>query len=250
MRLPILLTFVLVSLPVAGAGQLTIAVASNFRTPAEEIGELFTDETGHRVRLSSSSTGNLYAQIRNGAPFDIFLAADSRRPRLLEEDGLGLAETRVTYALGRLVLWSRDPGLVGSDCRQALADTGGGRIAIANPIIAPYGKAAKQFLVAEGLWTGVESRLVYGENIAQALHFVASANATLGLIARSQALDPRLPTATCDWAVPAELHEPIAQQAIVLRRAYDNAAAAEFVAFLGSAAAIRVIERFGYKTVP
>lgn len=248
MRFLMLFTIVLVGLRAAVAEPLTIAVASNFRAPAEEIGELFTGATGHRVRLSVSSTGKLYAQITNGAPFDIFLAADSRRPRLLEQAGLGLAGTRFTYAIGSLVLWSSDPRLRDTDCRQALADPGGGRVAIANPAIAPYGAAAKRFLEAEGLWPAVELRLVYGENIGQTLHFVVSGNATLGLVARSQAIDARLPPATCSWPVPASLHEPVVQQGIVLARAKANAAAGAFVEFLKTAVAVDVIERFGYST--
>lgn len=238
----------LLGLPAAGAGELTVAVASNFRVPAEEIGELYTQATGHAVRLSVSSTGKLYAQILSGAPFDIFLAADSERPRLLEQAGLGVAGTRFTYAIGGLVLWSRDPGLRGTDCRDALADPDGGIVAIANPAIAPYGAAAKGFLTASGLWSGVEPRLVYGENIAQTLHFVVSANARLGFIAASQAIDPRLPPPSCSWAVPGNLHEPVAQQALLLARARGNSAAAGFVAFLKSATAADVIRRFGYKT--
>jgi molybdate transport system substrate-binding protein len=248
MRCLIPLAILLCPLPAASAGELTVAVASNFRAPAEELAELFTQATDHRVRLSVASTGKLYAQIVNGAPFDVFLAADTQRPRLLEQAGLGVAGTRFTYALGSLVLWSRDPGLRGADCREALADSGGGPVAIANPAIAPYGAAAREFLTASGLWPAVEPRLVYGENIAQALHFVVSANATLGFIARSQAIDPRLPPASCSWAVPDNLHAPVAQQALVLTRAQDSAAAGVFIAFLKSAAATDVIRRFGYKT--
>ncbi len=228
------------------AEPLTLAVASNFRAPAEEIARRFSEDTGHDVRISSASTGKLHAQIANGAPFDVFLAADSEHPQQLEAAGLAVAGTRATYALGGLVLWSRDAALVGADCRTALADLGSRRLAIANPAHAPFGIAAKQFLDAAGLWQQVEPRLVYGENIAQALHFVATGNAELGLIAASQALDPRLPRATCNWPVPEELHAPIEQQAILLRRAADNPAAQDFIAYLAGDTAAAIVKHFGY----
>ena len=226
---------------------LTLAVASNFRVPAEEIAERFTAETGHEVRISSGSTGKLFAQIVNGAPFAIFLAADSERPRRLEQAKFGVEGTRATYAVGRLVLWSRDPELAGSDCRGALQDLEGRRLAIANPETAPYGAAARDFLRAEGIWDVAEPNLVFGESIAQTLHFVATGNAQLGLVARSQVLDPRLPEATCRWTVPAALHAPIEQQAIKHSRTPDDGAADEFLAFLRGATAREIISRHGYE---
>lgn len=232
----------------AGGEPLTVAVASNFALPAEALADRFTAETGHAVTLSTSSTGKLYAQIVNGAPFDLFLAADSRRPQLLEASGLAVPGTRFTYAVGALVVWSRDPSLAAGDCRRALEDPGFGRVAIANPELAPYGAAARQFLEAAGLWVQVQPRLVYGENIAQALHFVATGNAALGLVARSQAVDTRLPVASCSWPVPGDLHDPISQDAVVLRRAARNPAAAAFAAFLRGPAAAIIIRRFGYET--
>lgn len=243
-----LVTLLIAALLVAAANaeQLTIAVASNFRAPAEEIAAQFMQETGHTVRISSASTGKLYAQIVNGAPFDILLAADSGHPRRLEESGLGVTGTRLTYAIGGLVLWSRDPDNANEDCRAQLDDIGHRRLAIANPETAPYGIAAKEFLQAEGLWQELEPRLVYGENIAQALHFVATGNAELGLIARSQALDERLPAATCTWLVPAELHDPIEQQAIMLERAADTAAAGTFLDYLQGATSRDITARYGY----
>lgn len=234
----------------AAGEPLTVAVASNFARPATELGRLFSRSTGHTVAFVPSSTGKLYAQIVNGAPFDVFLAADRERPRRLEESGLGVAGSRFTYALGRLVVWSRDPALAGADCRAALADPAVGRVAIANPALAPYGSAARQFLEREGLWDRLQARLVYGENISQALHFVATQNAAIGLVARSQVLDTRLPAPSCSWIVPAGLHAPIAQDAIVLSRAADNAAAAAFVRFLAGERAAGVLRRFGYEPAP
>ncbi|MDX1499846.1 MAG: molybdate ABC transporter substrate-binding protein [Woeseiaceae bacterium] len=237
----------IVAVPAAHGEPLTVAVASNFRLPAAEIAERYTAETGQDVRLSPGSTGKLYAQIVNGAPYDVFLAADRRRPALLEEAGRTMPGSRRTYAVGRLVLWSRNPEFADADCRARLADPAAGRLAIANPEIAPYGSAARQFLVAAGLWQQVESRVVYGESIAQALAFAATGNASFGLIAQAQARDPRLPPATCHWLVPAALHEPIAQDAVALQRDGVHPAAAGFVAFLGGSVAAGIIERYGYE---
>lgn len=246
MRLTLVLLGI-VALQDACADVLTIAVASNFRSAAEEIAEQFAEDTGHTTRISSASTGKLYAQISNGAPFDILLAADRKHPLLLENVGLGIADTRMTYAVGALVLWSRDTRFAG-DCRAALDDLGELRLAIANPMTAPYGQAATQFLQAEGLLDRAEPRLVYGENIAQALQFVATGNAQLGLVAKSQALDVRLPAATCSWSVPIDMHDALEQQAVLLRRAANNTAAQEFIAYLGGDKARSIVARFGYGT--
>lgn len=245
--MPVLLFAVLLS--DADAETITVAVASNFAQPAREIAERFEESSGHSVRVTTASTGKLYAQIVNGAPFDVLLAADQERPRLLEESGLGVEGTRSTYAVGALTLWSRDEGLDGKDCMEQLTKLGSKRLAIANPLTAPYGVAAKQFLVGAGLWSVVEPQLVFGENISQTLHFVASGNASLGLIARSQALDARLPAATCQWPVPASMHEPLEQQAILLLRALSSEAATGFVGFLHGPVARQIISDHGY-TVP
>lgn len=234
------------ALPAAIAEPLTLAVASNFNRPAQELAARFEDETGTRVRLAAGSTGKLYAQILNGAPFDVFLAADAERPQRLVEERHGVPDSLYTYATGSLVLWSRDAALVGADCRQALDTLGDRKLAIANPATAPYGKAAREFLEAEEVWDHVRAQLVFGENIAQALQFAASGNATLGLIAGSQSIDERLPAATCRWAVPSTSHAPIEQQAVLLRRAADNPAAREFLDFLRSPQAADIIRAHGY----
>jgi molybdate transport system substrate-binding protein len=200
------LAVLILGLPAAAAETLTIAVASNFSRPALELASRYEETTGLPVRITTGSTGKLYAQISNGAPFDILLAADSARPALLERSGLGVAGSRFTYAIGGLVLWTFDTEFTDLDCRAALTDLGRNRLAIANPETAPYGAAAKQFLQSVHLWEKVTPHLVYGENIAQALQFVASGNASLGLIAKSQAIDSRLPKATCQWPVPEASH--------------------------------------------
>ena len=230
----------------AGAEQLTVAVASNFLQPARALAEKFEAESGQPVRVTTASTGKLYAQIANGAPFDVLFAADRVRPLLLEESGLGVKGTRFTYAVGRLVLWSGDPAMSGANCEGALASLGKRRLAIANPLTAPYGEAAKEYLQAAGLWQEVQPRLVYGENIAQTLHFVVSGGANFGLIARSQAIDKRLPDATCSRLIPQEMHAPLEQQAILLRRGEKNSTAAEFLAFVAGPVGRQTIEEHGY----
>jgi molybdate transport system substrate-binding protein len=181
----------------------------------------------------------------NGAPFDLLLAADAERPRRLEAAGLGVAGTRFTYARGMLVLWSRKA----QDCRAALRNEAAGRVAIANPETAPYGAAARSYLQQAGLWDAVRDRLVIGENIAQTLQFAASGNAELGFIARSQLQAPSLPPASCSWPVPDSMHDPIDQQAILLRRGAASAGAKAFLEFLRSDAGRAIILRDGY-TLP
>jgi len=229
-----------------GADPITVAVASNFNPAMQDIAARFEIESGQPVRVSSASTGKLYAQITHGAPFDVLLAADAERPQLLEASGHGLAGSRVTYAIGHLVLWSRDPTLAGADCRGQLEKLGQRRVAIANPDTAPYGTAARETLISLDLWARVQPQLVTGENIAQTLHFVSSGNASLGFIAGTQSLDSRLPEATCTWPVPPELHRPIEQQAILLKRAVENSVAADFMDFLTGSAGREIIEHHGY----
>ena len=238
------------ALPAAIAEPLTLAIASNFSIPARELAAQFEDQTGHEVRIAAGSTGKLYAQVINGAPFDVFLAADAEHPRLLEESGHGVAGSRFTFAIGSLVLWSVDPSFAGGDCRAALEALGDRKLAIANPQTAPYGEAAKMFLQSAGLWGQLQGQLVYGENIAQTLQFVATGNASLGLIASSHALVSGLPAATCQWPVPGSSHLPLEQQAILLRRAEANDAALDFLHFLQNEDAREIIVDGGYTVMP
>ena len=236
---------VAVLLPAIACGErpITVAVASNFQQTARELAAAYEETAGVAVRVSAGSTGKLYGQIRNGAPFDVFLAADVERPRLLEEAGIAIAGSRRTYAIGSLLLWSRDPALAGEDCRAALAIPGKHKLAIANPRTAPYGKAAQQFLQHEGIWDSLERSLVLGENVSQALQFVATGNARLGFVAKAQASLPELPAATCSWPVPVGLHQPIEQQVVVVR---DDEQARRFSEFLGSEEARHIIRSAGY----
>lgn len=224
----------------------TVAVASNFATAARELGARFATESDTEVRLSFGSTGKLYAQIVNGAPFDVFLAADTERPLMLEGSGHGVAGMRFNYATGSLVLWSTDRTLNGRDCREALLNGDFRWLALGNPITVPYGQAARDVLAHFELWDAAHQRLVFGENVAQVLQFTATGNATLGFIARSQSLQAALPAATCSWAVPESMHEPINQQLILLSRAADNPAAKEFLVFMRSPAAREIIIAHGY----
>jgi molybdate transport system substrate-binding protein len=226
-----------------------VVTASNFAQTLDVLVADFTAATGHQVRVSSASTGTLYAQIVNGAPFDIFLAADVERPRAIESKELSVPGSRFSYAFGRLVLWSNDASLAGKNCRMVLESADFNRLAIANPEIAPYGAAARHYLSGLDAWPQIEKRLVFGQNIAQTMQFAASGNATLGLIAAAQALDLRLPEATCEWPVPTSAYTPIEQQAVLLKRAKENQAAVAFVAYLQSSAGMDLIERAGYAVV-
>ena len=240
-----LILFILLAPAAFAAGdRLTIAVASNFVPVARELAETFGESSGIEVRISAGSTGKLYNQIVNGAPFDVFLAADAERPALLESSGKGLAGTRRTYAIGSLVFWSRDPALA-EHCEEALAHIRG-RLAIANPETAPYGRAAVDYLVAEGLWEALAPALVYGESAAQTLQFAATGNAQAGLVAASHIQNEALPEASCAWPVPTASHAPIEQQLVVVVDADRTELATEFVDFVRSERARNLIQAAGY----
>ncbi len=207
-----------------------VAVASNFVPTAREVVERFNATTNYRATLSSGSTGKLYAQIINGAPYDIFLSADAARPELLEEQGLAVTDSRFTYAVGSLLLWSRTEQGDPEVCVDAFLADSESKIAIANPKIAPYGAAAREYLVAAGLWEGAATRLLIGENISQTFQFVSAGGAAFGFIAAAQA--PFLPAGACVWEVPTTLYAPIRQQAVLLSRSRGSEAAHAFMDFL------------------
>ncbi len=242
--------WILISLllaPSVDAEPVTVGVASNFIAPMEELVAAFEQSSGQAVQVSAASTGVLYAAARNGARYAALLAADSERPRRLEQEGIGVPGTRFTYAIGTLVLWSADPALAGRDCRAVLDDLGPRRLAIANPLTAPYGAAAKSFLQQAGLWEQVQGNLVYGQNVAQTLQFVATRNASLGLVAASQINSEQLPEATCQWTVPASTHPPIEQQAILLRHGAGDEIAVAFLEFIGGPDGRAIIRAQGYE---
>lgn len=226
-----------------------MAVATNFVHAAEDLVAAFSAGPGaaHRIRLASASTGKHYAQIRNGAPFDVFLAADQARPERLVEDGLARAGARVTYAIGSIVLWSASDKLSVTNGEAALRGARFRRLAIANPALAPYGVAARQVLTSLALLPALEPKLVYGQNIGQTHALVASGNAELGFIARSQWLMMRGNAAGSVWTPPPRSFDPIRQDGMLLRRAERNEAAVAFMEFLVSAAGKRIIRDAGYE---
>ncbi|WP_177419143.1 molybdate ABC transporter substrate-binding protein [endosymbiont of Lamellibrachia barhami] len=228
----------------AQAAEIRVAVASNFSGTIKEIAQRFEAQSGHKVTLSVSSTGKHYAQIRNGAPFDLFFAADTRRPKLLDESGLIISGSRFTYAVGRVVLWSPKAGYV--DRQGLVLEQGDFRfLAVANPKLAPYGRAAKEVLQLRGLWKKLRGRMVRGESIGQAFQFVKSGNAELGFVAYSQIKQPHSEPAGSLWEVPRSLYRPIEQQVVLLR---DRPAARALLAFVKGDEAVAIIRGYGYGT--
>ena len=231
----------------ATADEAQIAVAANFTAPMKEIIAAFEAESGHTVKASYGSTGKLYAQIKNGAPFEALLAADQKRPMLLEEEGTAVPGSRFTYAVGTLVLWSADPNFVDDEGR-VLNTTEFEKLSIANPKLAPYGEASIETLEALGLKDAIEPKLVMGENIAQAYQFVDTGNAKLGFVALSQVMVDGKITKGSGWIVPGDMHAPIRQDAVILAKGRDNAAVIDLFAYLKGDQARAVIQAFGYRT--
>ena len=225
------------------AEDVTVAVAANFAWPMAELEAVFAASGQHQVTVVGGSTGQLYAQIVNGAPYDVFLAADRARPEQLAQAGLG--DAPFTYALGRLALWTKDPELTRNLTLDVLANGGFRRLALANPRLAPYGVAAREALEFMGLWESAQSKIVLGENIGQTFAMVETRNAELGLVALS-AVTAYAGTAA-HITVPLEFHGPIRQDAIQLTRGRDNPAAQAFVNFLRHPEARRIIAEAGYE---
>lgn len=228
----------------AQADQVQVAVAANFVAPFKEIATEFQKATGHTAQLSAGSSGKFYAQIKNGAPFEVFFSADDERPKLLEEEGLGVKGSRFTYAVGRLVLWSPDPQLVKGE--QTLESDGYKHLAMANPKTAPYGAAAMQAMVKLKVWDRLQSKIVQGENLGQTSGFIESGNAELGFLALSQVLDPALKGKGSRWDVPTSLHDPIAQDVVLLTKGESNPAAKALMEFVRGPQGLQIIERYGY----
>ncbi len=228
------------------AGEVTAAGASNFLNPFKQLISSFQKQSEHTVTIVSGSTGKLYAQIIHGAPFDIFLAADSARPRLLEKGGQAVAATRFTYARGKIVLWSADPKQITANGKNVLRRRNFKHLALANPKTAPYGKAAMTALQRLNLWQSLSPLIVRGENIGQTFQFVATGNAEVGLVALSQVLDPRLKIRGSRWQVPEHLYDPIDQDAVLLNSGQTNPAAQALLKFLQSDPARKIIQSYGY----
>ena len=220
------------------AAEVHTAVAANFTSTMATLIPLFEASTGHRVIASYGSSGTLYAQIKNGAPFEVFLSADAERPRRLVEEGNAIPDSRFTYTTGKLVLWSTAADLIDAQ-GEVLRKGDFQHLAIANPKTAPYGAAAQEVLNRLGLWDKLQGRIVQGENIMQTFQFVASGNAELGFVAASQ-LEER--TDGAFWIPPQSLYGPIEQQAVLLTNGRNNPAAVAFMAYLKSKEAISRIE--------
>jgi len=224
-----------------------VAVAANFGAPMQKIAAAFERDTGHRAVLALGSTGRFYAQVRAGAPFQVLLAADDETPARLEQEGLAVPGSRFTYAVGRLVLWSATPGVVDPQ-GQVLQRPGGGKLAIADPRLAPYGAAAVQAMEKLGVAAQLRPRLVQGENIAQAWQFVSTGNAAMGFVALSQVMvDGRIGQGSA-WLVPAGLHQSIRQDAVLLARGAGNPAAAALLAYLRGDTARAIVRAHGYES--
>jgi molybdate transport system substrate-binding protein len=225
----------------ADAAATNVAVAANFTDAANEIATAFQQKTGHQAVLSFGSSGQLYTQITQDAPFQIMLSADEARPKKLVADGLAVADSRFTYAIGKLVLWSKTKGLVKGEATLKAGVFS--KLAIANPTAAPYGAAAVETLKALKVYATLQPKIVQGNNIAQTFQFVETGNAELGLVALSQiAGEP----SGSRWLVPQALYTPIRQDAVLLKKGAGNAAAAAFLAFLKGPEARAIIERYGY----
>lgn len=241
-----LLASMLVSLAVnvAQADEVSVAVAANFTGPFSQIAAGFEKETGHKVVASFGSTGKFYAQIKNGAPFEVLLAADDETPARLVREGAAVAGTPFSYAIGKLVLWSAKPGVV-DDKGAVLKSAGLDGLALTNPKLAPYGAAAVEVLNRLGALDAVQPRLVMAETVTQTYQFVNSGNVPLGFVAMSQVLkDGKI--AGSFWVVPADLYTPIRQDAVVLLPGKDKAAATALLVYLKGAAAQDLIRTYGY----
>jgi len=227
------------------AAEVSVALAANFSAPMQKIAAAFEQDTGHKAVLSTGATGKFYAQIRHGAPFQLLLAADQTTPERLEREGLAVAGTRFTYAIGQLVLWSTEPGLVDAE-GAVLRSERFTRIALADPKLAPYGAAALETLDKLGLRQQLQNKFVQGENIAQTYQFVASGNAPLGFVALSQVFADGQIREGSAWIVPAELHSPLLQDAVILKAGADNPAALALADYLRGEKARSIMQSYGY----
>lgn len=241
-----LLPALLLACSLARADEIPVAVAANFTAPMQTIAADFEKETGHKVIASYGATGKFYAQIKNGAPFEVLLAADDETPAKMEKEGLAVPGSRFTYAVGKLVLWSAKPGFV--DDKGAVLKTGNfEHLAIANPKLASYGTAAVEALRSLGVLESIAPKFVQAENISQAYQFVATGNAPLGFVALSQVIkDGKIPSGSA-WFVPSHLYQPIRQDAVILEKGRGKAGVAALMLYLRSDKAKTVIKRYGYE---
>jgi molybdate transport system substrate-binding protein len=223
------------------AAETNVAVAANFTEAAKEIAAAFKQRTGHEAVLSFGASGQFYTQITQGAPFEVLLSADDARPKKLIEEGLAVPDSRFTYAIGKLVLWSKTPGLVQGEATLKAAAFA--KLSICNPVAAPYGAAAVQAMKSLKLYEMLQPKLVEGATITQAYQFVETGNAELGFVALSQLTGSETGSR---WLVPQELYSPIRQDAVLLKSGAANPAATGFITFLKSPEARAIIEKYGY----
>lgn len=239
----------LFSLGAAGlvhADEIQVAVAANFAAPMKEIAARFEQESGHKVLSTVGATGKFYAQIKNGAPFEVLLAADDDTPARLATEGAAVGASRFTYAIGKLVLWSAQPGVVDAN-GDVLQKGGFEHLSIANPKLAPYGLAAVETMKKLNVYGAIEAKLVVGESIAQAQQFVASGAAPLGFVAMSQVFEGGKLKSGSVWVVPGNLYSPIRQDAIALDKGKGKPAVEAFLNYLKSAPARAIIRAYGYE---
>lgn len=256
-----LIHFLLVRAPVY-AKEVNVAVASNFSGPAEKIAAEFTAQTGHKILISSGASGKFFAQIQNGAPFEVFLSADQEHPQKLIREKLANETSQFTYAIGKLVLWapqnrfkkifielnsSSDVSL--QFLKNSIGENALQHIAIANPKLAPYGQAAEALLRKKNLWSDIQSKLVIGENIAQTYQFVSTGNAEVGFVAFSQVKKDYENKKGSFWVVPSDLYVSIKQDAVLLKKGQSNEVALKFLEFLKSEKAKKIIIEYGYDIV-
>lgn len=227
------------------AAEVLVAVAANFAAPMQKIAPLFEQVTGHKAILSFGATGSFYAQIKNGGPFQVLLSADDETPLKLEKEGLGIVGSRFTYATGKLVLWSKQPGKV-DDAGHILKTGDFQRLALANPKLSPYGMAAHETLTKLGFLQTVQAKIVQGDNIAQTYQFVFSQNAQLGFVALSQVYADGKIAQGSAWVVPSHLHSPLQQDALLLNAGKNNPAAQALMDYLKSDKAKNIIKAYGY----
>jgi molybdate transport system substrate-binding protein len=243
LRYALLLLFL--AQPSARAGEVNVAVAANFTAPMQKIAAGFEKDTGHKALLSFGSSGKFYAQIKNGAPFHVFLSADDEKPAKLEQEGMTLPGSRFTYAIGTLVLWSAKPGYV--DARGDVLKKGTFQhLALANPKLAPYGAASVEVLNGLGLYSALAPKFVEGENVAQTYQFIVTGNAELGFVALSQVMKDGKIADGSAWIIPADLHTPIRQDAVILATGKGNPAALALMKYLKQGKARAIIKACGY----
>lgn len=225
-----------------------VAVAANFAGAVEAIASEFSMDTGHTVEVTTGATGKLYAQISEGAPFAILLSADAKTPAKLEDEGKAVSNSRFTYAVGKLSLWSPDPGRIGADPSAALTAPETLYVAIANPELAPYGVAAREALTAMGLWDTIQPKVVMGQNIGQTFSLVDTGAAQMGFVATSAVQGPGIAPRGSRYDVPRDMFSPIRQDAVLLKAGEANTAATAFMDYLKSERAKAIIRSFGYDT--